>query len=125
MSLALDLWAVSRIIEIEWEMCGPDTLGVSRVTDRTNPRFRKIPIPPMMDTQLDRIVITEVLHPLRKKLLDQFEAKISPLRPEDWFDIYLTAFIVLDHIERLAQHSAYHAKLHSMPVSGWMFPSLF
>jgi hypothetical protein len=118
--MALDLWAISRMIEIEWEMCGPDTLGVSRITDETNPRKGKIPIPPMMDTQLDQIVIKEVLYPLKKKFLDRFEAKISPMRTEDWFDIYLTSFIVLNHIERLAHHSAYHAKLHSMPVSTWI-----
>ncbi|KAK0645707.1 hypothetical protein B0T16DRAFT_457705 [Cercophora newfieldiana] len=115
-SIALDLWAVSRMIEIEWEMCGPDTLGVHRINDMTNPRNGKIPIPPMMDTQLDQIVIREVLYPLKKKFLDEFEARISPLRAEDWFDIYLASFIVLNHIERLALHSAYHARLHSMPT---------
>jgi hypothetical protein len=115
--MALDLWAISRMIEIEWEMCGPDTLGVSPVTDPTNPRKGKIPIPPVMDTQLDQIIIKEVLYPLKNKFLDQFEARISPTRPEDWFDIYLTSFVVLSHIERLANHSAYHARLHSMPAS--------
>jgi len=115
--MALDLWAISRIIEIEWEMCGPDTLGVERFSDPLNPRNGKIPIPPMMDTQLDQIVIHNVLNPLRKDLLDQLEARISPFKREDWFDIYLTSFIVLNHIERLAKHSAYHAELHNMSVS--------
>ncbi|KAK0627475.1 hypothetical protein B0T14DRAFT_136514 [Immersiella caudata] len=114
-AMALDLWAISRMIEIEWEMCGPDTLGVSEITDPTDPRRGKIPIPPMMDTQLDQIVIKEVLYPLKQKFLDQFEARISPMRTEDWFDIYLTSFVVLDHIERLACHSAHHANLHAMP----------
>lgn len=71
----------------------------------------------MMDTQLDQIVIHNVLNPLRKDLLDQLEARISPFKREDWFDIYLTSFIVLNHIERLAKHSAYHAELHNMTVS--------
>ncbi|KAK4449885.1 hypothetical protein QBC34DRAFT_298388 [Podospora aff. communis PSN243] len=113
--MALDLWAISRMIEIEWEMCGPDTLGMSKVNDPTNPRDGKIPIPPVMDTQLDQIIIKEVLYPLKSKFLDQFEAKISPMKTEDWFDIYLTSFVLLSHIERLAHHSAHHAKLHSMP----------
>jgi hypothetical protein len=97
-------------------MCGPETLEVKQITDLANPRRGKIPIPPIMDTQLDQIVIRQVLHPLRKRLLDLFESKISPPKPEDWFDIYLTAFVVLSHIERLARHSTQHATLHSMPV---------
>lgn len=105
------------MIEIEWEICGRNTLGISRISDPTNPRNGKIPIPPIMDTQLDQIIITQVLYPLKKKLLDRFEEMITPVRPEDWFEIYLTAFIILNHIERLAEHSARHAKLHSMSVS--------
>ncbi|KAK0743961.1 hypothetical protein B0T18DRAFT_329101 [Schizothecium vesticola] len=116
-AMALDLWAISRMIEIEWEMCGrpgEDTLGVERISDQTNPRKGKIPIPPMMDTQLDQVVISEVLEPLKKKLLESFEAKIALNLPEDWFEIYLSSFIILNHIERLAKHSAFHARLHAM-----------
>lgn len=119
-AMALDLWAISRMIEIEWEMCGrpgEDTLGVERISDQANPRKGKIPIPPMMDTQLDQIVIGEVLEPLKKKILGTFEAKVALNRPEDWFEIYLSSFIILNHIERLAKHSAFHARLHAMPVS--------
>ncbi|KAK3352541.1 hypothetical protein B0T25DRAFT_456226 [Lasiosphaeria hispida] len=117
-ALALDLWAVSRMIEIQWQMCPGDpstTLGVTQVTDKANPRYGMIPIPPMMDTQLDQIIIAHVLNPLKKTLLDNFEEMISPAKPEDWFDIYLTSFILLNHIEKLAQHSVFHATLHSMP----------
>ncbi|KAK0714704.1 hypothetical protein B0H67DRAFT_578859 [Lasiosphaeris hirsuta] len=116
-ALALDLWAVSRMIEIQWQMCPGDpstTLGVTQVTDKANPRYGMIPIPPMMDTQLDQIIISYVLNPLKKKLIDKFEEMISPAKPEDWFDIYLTSFILLNHIEKLAEHSAFHATLHSM-----------
>ena len=101
-------------------MCGrpgEDTLGVERISDQTNPRNGKIPIPPMMDTQLDQVVIAEVLEPLKKKLLERFEAKIALNLPEDWFEIYLSSFIILNHVERLAKHSAFHARLHAMPVS--------
>jgi len=70
----------------------------------------------MMDTQLDQIVIAEVLEPLKKKLLERFEAKIALNLPEDWFEIYLSSFIILNHVERLAKHSAFHARLHAMPT---------
>lgn len=104
------------MIEIPWEICGHETLGV-RIDDEADPRYGKIPIPPTMDTQLDQIVIKHVLEPLRKKLVAKLEEKISPPKPETWFETYLTAFILLSHIERLAKHSESHARLHTMRVS--------
>ncbi|KAK4183081.1 hypothetical protein QBC35DRAFT_508751 [Podospora australis] len=114
---SLDLWAISRMIEIPWEMCGgpeDDTLGVSRIEEPENPHHGKIPIPPIMDTQLDQIVIQNILKPLREQVISKFQALITPAKPETWFEIYLAAFIMLNHIERLAKHSVFHAKLHSM-----------
>ncbi|KAK0721967.1 hypothetical protein B0T26DRAFT_643248 [Lasiosphaeria miniovina] len=115
-SIALDLWAISRMIETPWQMCGSDTLGVSRINDPTNPHDGAIPIPPIMDTQLDQIVIQNVLLPLRNELVSKFDNMTAPPKPEDWFEIYLTAFILLNHIARLAKHSVAHAKLHTMPT---------
>ncbi|KAK4171558.1 hypothetical protein QBC36DRAFT_339723 [Triangularia setosa] len=114
----LDMWAVSRMIEIPWEICGEwqDTLGLSTVQDPENPHRGKIPIPPIMDTLLDQIVIKTFLQPLRERVIKKFERLISPARPEVWFEVYLTAFVILNHIERLARHSASHARLHSMPT---------
>jgi hypothetical protein len=114
---ALNLWAISRIIEIPWEMCGTDTLGVSLINDANSPHHGKIPIPPIMDTQLDQIVIQHILNPLRERVVQKFEQLITPAKPEVWFEVYLSAFILLNHIERLAKHSASHAKRHTMPVS--------
>ena len=113
----LNLWAISRMIEIPWEMCGSDTLGVSRIDDADSPHHGKIPIPPNMDTQLDQIVIQHFLNPLRARLLQKLEQRITPPKPETWFEMYLSAFVLLNHIERLARHSVSHAKLHTMRVS--------
>jgi hypothetical protein len=106
------------MIEIPWQMCGPDTLGVDLVTDPTSPHKGRIPIPPMMDTQLDQIVIQFILTPLREKVVDKFEKLITPAKREAWWEVYLSAFILLNHIERLARHSVSHARTHTMPVSG-------
>ncbi|KAK0636571.1 hypothetical protein B0T17DRAFT_482151 [Bombardia bombarda] len=114
--IALDLWAICRMIEIPWERCGDDTLGVSQVKDPTNPHHGKFPIPPIMDTQLDQVVIQYILAPLREKLIEKLEASIAPPKPETWFETYLAVFILLNHIEQLAHHSASHAKLHTLPT---------
>ncbi|KAG7287574.1 hypothetical protein NEMBOFW57_007086 [Staphylotrichum longicolle] len=112
---ALDLWAISRVIETPWEMCGDDTLGVSRIQDTSSPHHGKVPIPPIMDTQLDQIVIQHMLNPLRAVVVEKFEQLITPAKPEAWWEVYLSAFILLSHIEHLAKHSADHARTHTMP----------
>ena len=104
------------MIEIPWEMCGEETLGVARVEDESNPHFGRIPIPPNMDTQLDQVVIKAILNPLKEQVIGKLEERITPAKPEAWFETYLTAFILLSHVERLAKHSAFHARLHTMPV---------
>jgi hypothetical protein len=103
------------MIEIPWQMCGEDTLGVSRIDDLSSPHHARIPIPPIMDTQLDQIVIQHILRPLRATVLRKFEHLISPARPEAFWDVYLAAFILLNHIERLARHSVFQARRHTMP----------
>ena len=105
------------MIEIPWEMCGLDTLGVSPVTDPTSPHKGRIPIPPIMDTQLDQVVIRSVLMPLREKVIQKFESLITPVKREAWWEVYLSSFIILNHIERLARHSVVHARTHTMRVS--------
>ncbi|KAL2133370.1 hypothetical protein VTI74DRAFT_2458 [Chaetomium olivicolor] len=112
---ALNLWAISRMIEIPWEIYRTDKLRISPVDDTSSPHHGKIPIPPIMDTQLDQILIQHILTPLRAKVVEKFEDLINPVKPEVWFDIYLSAFILLNHIERLAKHSVEHAKTHTMP----------
>ena len=112
---ALDLWAICRMIEIPWTICGEETLGIECVTDERNPHYGKVPIPPTMDTQLDQVVIKHVLTPLRTQLIKKFDKVISPPSPEAWFDTYLASFILLNHIEQLAKHSVSHAKLHTLP----------
>ncbi|KAK4251374.1 hypothetical protein C7999DRAFT_10852, partial [Corynascus novoguineensis] len=110
----LHLWAIARMIEIPWEMCGSDTLGVSPITDPTSPHKGRIPIPPIMDTQLDQVVIRSVLVPLREKVIRKFESLITPVKREAWWEVYLSSFIILNHIERLARHSVVHARTHTM-----------
>jgi hypothetical protein len=84
--------------------------------ESANLHHRKILLPPNMDTQLDQIVIQKILNPLRLRVLRKFEHLITPAKREAWWEIYLSAFILLNHIERLAKHSFLHARRHTMPV---------
>ena len=115
-NMALDMWAYCRLIEPPWAISGEDTLGMIKSTDPKSPWYGFIPITPMMDVQLDQIVIQEVLNPLRLKLLTRLDQTIRNHPPEAWFDCYLSIYMLLNHVERAAAHGNYFAKLHGLRV---------
>lgn len=113
---ALELWSASRIIEKTWRICGEDKLGLEVSMDLANPWNGIIPVTPMMDTQLDQIVIQDVLMPLRSGLLQELQKKIHGRRREDWFEIFLTVFILLSNTEFILAHSRRFARRYGMGV---------
>lgn len=71
------------------------------VCDRNNPWNGIIPVTPIMDQQLDQIIIREILIPWRDSLLRELDRKIYDHKKakENWFEVYLTIFILLNSTE--------------------------
>jgi hypothetical protein len=115
---ALRLWSFSRIIEQTWHICGSETLGLKKIHDPTNRWHGIIPVTPIMDTQLDQIVIQKLLVPLSGRLLHQLEYMVeNHNRPDTWFEIYLTSFILMTTTESAAIHSKNFSRRYGLPVS--------
>ncbi|KAK3215764.1 hypothetical protein GRF29_8g1020309 [Pseudopithomyces chartarum] len=111
-SKALDLCAASRIIERDWRICrGPSDLGIPLVSDDpSNPFYDVVPITPMMDAQLDQIVIHSFLIPTRDGLLRSLQENMtSPNSTSAFFEIFLTIAVLLSHGEWLLSHSRQNA----------------
>ena len=115
--LALNLWTTARVIEIPWQFCGSDTLGTKPPSDPANPWFGKLRLPPMMDTQLDQIVIQEILQPLRAKILQLLDQRFRNHQPDNWFETYLTVFILLNHTSMSSKHGRRFSKTYGTGVS--------
>jgi len=115
----LDMCAMARMTEISWEATSDEyTLGITPIIDdQINPGREKIPIPPIMQAQLYQMAIKTLLAPARAEISRRLEDMISPPTPENWFDTYLSAFILLNHIEHLARRSVSNARLAFLPVS--------
>jgi len=115
---ALDLWAACRIIEGNWELCGVETPGIPQVEDTTGrkPWGGTIPITPIMETQLDQIMIQDILNPLRMDILQELSRKIEANEAKFWLEIYLTIFTLLSSIEVSSAHNNYLAKRCGRPV---------
>ncbi len=71
---------------------------------------------PTMKTQLDQIVIQDILNPLRMDILQELSRKIEANEPEFWLEIYLTVFTLLSSIEVSSAHDHYLAKRWRRPV---------
>lgn len=97
---SLRLWAGSRLTELPWMICGEHTLGQIPVQDLECPRSGTIPIPPIMDTQMDHLVIKNIMTPLSQRILAGLQAKIMEKKRENWYEIYLTTFVLLSNMER-------------------------
>jgi hypothetical protein len=110
------LLSVNRIIEWDWTVCTPGLSGLSSVDDEESPWNGKAPITPVMDTQLDQIVIKDFLIPLRRKILPELQAKMETGHKEDWFEIFLVVFILSTNTEWLLRHSRKNAKRYGAKV---------
>lgn len=70
-----------------------------------------------MDQQLDQIVIQWILKPLKQSILADLKRLIQERAKENWFEIYLTVFILLNNSEVQLAHSRQFAQRYGMSVS--------
>jgi hypothetical protein len=93
-------------------------LGLSSdLIDETNPALHgKIPIPPVMGAQIDLIVISRILAPLRANILEKLQKIILENKPRNWFCIYLCIFVLLHNCALMTQQDTAYAKKHGLEV---------
>ena len=51
-----------------------------------------------MDTQIDDLVINDLIVPLSDRFLKSLKAKIDEQKRENWLEIYLAMFIMMSNI---------------------------
>src|SRR5271168_4728123 len=74
---------------------GDDKLGGEKVDDPSSPFFKCVPMPVIMIAQMEYIMYTKVLRPLRKKVLDSLNDLVKDNKRKYWLTIYFTIFILL------------------------------
>lgn len=113
----MQLWAASRFIEEEWYISGGDTLDIQPIPDREHANFDRIPVTPIMDYQLDQVVIRGILNPLRASLSEALQTLIHEHNPENWFTIFLCSFVLLHNYELATRHDYHTARLRGLSAS--------
>ena len=90
---------------------------MSRNVNPNCPYHDKIPLPPIVDLQIDLIVINAFLQPKLKKILNIMKAMLESKDPwNSWFEIYLAYFILLHNVELAMAHDAWFVKRNNLKV---------
>lgn len=114
---ALKLWVGCRFIEEPWSIVDSETLGMAQDPNPNCPFHDRIPVPPIVDLQIDLIVINEILQPELKKILKGLKTMLESTDPwNNWLEIYLSYFILLQNVELTMAHDAWFVKRNNLKV---------
>lgn len=104
----LRFWVAARCIEGTFRLHGSDTLGNPVGDDGL------ASVTGVLDHQLAAIMVKFVLEPLRYRILDQLKKLMEEKKKENWFKVFLSSFILLNHFELLmSQQQARAIELRS------------
>ncbi|KAI2610785.1 uncharacterized protein GGS25DRAFT_519082 [Hypoxylon fragiforme] len=95
----LKFWVATRFIEKPWRICSAGLPGFYPSIEPSCPFSGIIPVTPIMDTQIDDMAIKALLDPLGKRILAELNRKILEKTKENWWEIYLATFIIMNNFE--------------------------
>lgn len=73
-------------------------IGLEPTTEPGHPYNDYIPVTPIMDTQLDDLIIRYLITPLTTRFLKRLKDKIEERKKENWLEIFLAMFIMMSNI---------------------------
>ncbi len=95
---------------------GYEALGLVPIKDPSSPLHGRIPIPPMLDAQIDSILM-EFMKRRQKHGLSKLKAMMMSHSKENWFMIFLTIIVHLSNLEFLYQNQNEQKKRYGTTVS--------
>ncbi|KAF3768124.1 hypothetical protein M406DRAFT_275913 [Cryphonectria parasitica EP155] len=108
---ALDIWVAARLIETQFRVFnGGFMAGMKNIDEAGHPFDGFIPVTPMMDSQLDDLVIRDLIRPLCARFLARLKGKIEERKRENWMEIYLAMFIMMSNMSLILKDMAGQAK---------------
>ena len=108
---------MTRLISKSFNMVsGHEALGLGPVADPSSPLHGRIPIPPMLDAQMDSILM-EFMKSRQKRGLSKLKTLMMSHSKENWFMIFLTIIVLLSNLEFLYEHQNEQKKRYGTTVS--------
>lgn len=92
----LRLWMAIKHTVGSSYICGIDKLGMEPKTDdQSYPLFGRVSTPRMIVAQNDSINASDIIMPLRRRVLKHLESHFKANKPRSWFTLYLAVFVFL------------------------------
>lgn len=107
---ALDIAILSRLISKSFNLIGTETFGLSPVTDPESPYYRRIPLPPFLDAQLDDLMMRKMKKIQKKTLVELKDTMLGSNKRKDWLMIFLTTFVLNLNLEFIYQNQVRQMK---------------
>ncbi len=104
--LALRLWAANRLLMKGWEICGHEHLGMDIVGRLESPLYGSIPVPRVLQNQLDHLLEAEIVK-TERYLLKNLQKVIRASNRSAWVITFLGIAIILHVMERDAWRLLY------------------
>ncbi|PVH98876.1 hypothetical protein DM02DRAFT_656926 [Periconia macrospinosa] len=108
---AVRIWIGSRLCAAKRTLLSEESLGMSVINVEDAPDFGHIPIPPMLDYQLDTIMI-QWMESGMKQMLKQLWSILLKRHKKDWFEVYLSIFILIHNLEVVFECQKVYIQLH-------------
>jgi hypothetical protein len=93
-----------------------DTLDMSPIMDRSSDYYEKVPLPPVVTSQLDILWRVRILQQLQKNILDGLWHLMAANKPQSWMTIYLCVFILLHNCSILTLDRYRRARKHGKKI---------
>ncbi|PCD22223.1 hypothetical protein AU210_016014 [Fusarium oxysporum f. sp. radicis-cucumerinum] len=90
----LELLTALRLLRVGWQFSGEETLGMSRVLDEQSAFFGTIPVPRMIQNQLNHL-LEKIMEKSEKLITGILHGMYRTRKPNSWFVATLGAFLLL------------------------------
>jgi len=107
---------VTRFYCRSFGLAGSELLGIVQDTDLESPWFGRVPVPPMLDAQLDELWRGMMMR-RQKRLLSMLKGNIINRRRESWLKTFLTTFVILSILEVSYQQKKIQLLRHMVAVN--------
>ena len=107
---------MSRLASKSFNIYGTKTLGIGRERVPECPYYNRIPIPPLLDAQIDFLWMDKMAA-LRRKVLTELRALIAQRGQKHWLVIFLTILILIFNLEFIYQNQNQQSNHYRETVS--------
>lgn len=121
---AIKIAVMTRLFSKSFGIAGAEKLDIDESTDPWSPYFGRVPIPPLLDAQLDKLW-RDMMDKEKKAVLRELRPKVLHHKLKDWLECFLVMFLLLLNVEFSYRHQTKQLAMHKNAVStGSEFQSL-